>query len=490
MDEEDETEDNIDNQENNQEQINNISEVQNENSQSNCFINKKAGFEDLIFTENQDKNNTDLISNKDINNLSVSEGKIVFKNCKIGAIFQSHPFSNTLDSKKEEKDSKTLSKVEEKDKSITYFKENENIPKDRNYVQRNPYDDKINNKNNKINKENTTNDIHPVVIKKSDKKELEKDNNNRIENKQDFENEIPEEIEIVTDKFDYNKFLEESINAKDDIQQKLRDEMKRIIFNRNGREKEKNELKKDKINAVLQNLTNQKSDIITNHQDLDISTNKNDLSEYVKKDKLLNFGDSKNLESLRNFTDSLINDKLPKDFPFLLENPKFTFQNNIEQENSEQEEQNNEQQNIIDEFTKKYEEEIKFNIEKEGYPINENYLKSMNSDTIKNLTSNTCTIQRMIRENNKIENIFDNDLTNVGSTCHKEDQDLFADLNQEEDNNLFGETNIVNNESMKINEILQNIKKIKKEEPEEEKRDQLIVFDNFKDTQELYYMLI
>jgi len=372
---------------------------------------------------------------------------------------------------------------------MTIIKENENILKDGNYLQEIRHEQGINKKNDNINKEITTNNIYPEIIQQSEYKELKKENI-RVENKVDFENEIPEEIEIVTDKFDYNKFLEESLNAKDDIQQKLRDEMKRIILNMNGREREKNELKKDKINAVLQNLTNQKSDTITSHQDLDISTNKNDLSGYVKKDKQLKIGDIKKLESLRIFTDSLTNDKLPKDFPFLLQNPKFTFQNNIEQENFEQEEQDNEKQDVIDEFTRKYEEEIKFNIEKEGYPINENYLKSINTDTIQNLTNKTCTIQRMIRENNNIENILDNDLTNVGSICQKEDQDLFADLNQEEDNNLFGETNIVNNETMKIDELLENIKKIKKEEPEEEKRDQLIVFDNFKDTQELYYMLI
>jgi len=42
MDKQSETEDDIDNEENNEEQVNHISEGQNENSQSNCFINKKA----------------------------------------------------------------------------------------------------------------------------------------------------------------------------------------------------------------------------------------------------------------------------------------------------------------------------------------------------------------------------------------------------------------------------------------------------------------
>ncbi len=172
MDKQSETEDDIDNEENNEEQVNHISEGQNENSQSNCFINKKAAFEDLIFAENQDKNNPDIVGNKDINNLSVSEGKIVFKNCKIGAIFQSHPFSNTLDSKKDEKDDQTLSKVKEKEKSMTIIKENENILKDGNYLQEIRHEQGINNKNDNINKEITTNNIYPEIIQQSEYKEL------------------------------------------------------------------------------------------------------------------------------------------------------------------------------------------------------------------------------------------------------------------------------------------------------------------------------
>ena len=127
---------------------------------------------------------------------------------------------------------------------------------------------------------------------------------------------------------------------------------------------------------------------------------------------------------------------------------------------------------------------MKFNVENENYPLNDEYLR--NNPEILTLTNKLSEIQNIIYENSKVENILDNQSQISGDIVNQEDMDFFGELNNGEAD-LFEENNIIFNKSLKINELLNSIKKenIHNEEENEKRDQQLIVFDNFKDTQEL-----
>ena len=339
---------------------------------------------------------------------------------------------------------------------------------------------KESNPENYIDKKNLV--IEKIINKIEDSSQILKD---EIKQLVVDDEDIPEEIEINNpEKTDYNQFLEESLNEKNEIQNLLRDEMKKIISNINHREKDKSDIKRDKIQTLLKNINvkermfeesvGNETKVFKNDeksQDL-IKINKNNLNNNYTQNNINDHKFSMNcIDSLTDFNKNKQNIELI----FNINNPKITFQNT--NSNNQDEEDQDEQQNkgdlqnqeeidFINEFAKNYEEEIKYRLEKEDYPVNEDYLKN---------NQNEKTIQNSIKESSFADNIKD-------IVRH---ENIFSDDTdnclEEEDKDLFGEENIVYNKS-NVKELFNDIKKNKEEEDKDSK---LLVFDNFKDTSEL-----
>ena len=413
-----------------------------------------------------------------------------------------------------------------------------------NLLIKNEVKNNIDPKNNLSNSLN--NNIQPVNEEKNKTKKtiLNQVIDKTINKNEEIDYEIPEEIEINSDKYDFNKFLEESLNEKTGIQLKLRDEMKKIISNINNREKDKTELKKEKYSNILMNLN--KNEILegVSKSQINKDLEKNDGNDVLQNISILTHNNNPNTKTISNysvithndpntktisnFTDSLHDKSIS--FPHLFNN-KITFQNFINLNNEQLNDDNiNQDRNdvidhskkteegiedkfhqqhldIINNFAKNYEVEIKANVENENYPINENYLKNnpeFNRKSLKKLSS----IDDIIRENSEVENLLE---TNSDfEDINEEDQDFFSELNNGDTGDLFNENNIVFNQSIKMKELLNCIKKNPTNEDEkkyfnfedeekninfeneeknlieeDEKKNHLMVFDNFKDSQEL-----